>query len=223
MKKPTLLSWSSGKDSAWALHQLRQDPSIELVGLFCTINEVFQRVAMHAVRVELLQQQAAAVGLPLRLVSIPYPCSNEDYANRMGAFVTQCRAEGIQQMAFGDLLLADVRHYREQNLAGSGITPIFPLWGTPTEELAQTMLQSGLQARITCLDPRRLPRELAGQAFDQCLLDALPADADPCGENGEFHTFAWDGPMFQYPVPYQLGETIEREGLLFTDLLPGSK
>ncbi|AXT47853.1 MULTISPECIES: hypothetical protein [Chromobacterium] len=205
MKKTVLLSWSSGKDSAWALHVLRRDPDVEVVGLFTTVNQAFQRVAMHAVRVELLQAQAAALGLPLRQVSIPYPCSNEDYASRM---------------AFGDLFLEDVRAYRERNLAGSGIEPLFPLWGLPTAELAQTMLRGGLKARLTCLDPRKLPRGLAGSEFGQDLLDALPPDADPCGEYGEFHSFAWDGPMFLHPVPHAVGETVERDGFVFTELLP---
>lgn len=205
MKKTVLLSWSSGKDSAWALHVLRRDPDVEVVGLFTTVNQAFQRVAMHAVRVELLQAQAAALGLPLRQVSIPYPCSNEDYASRM---------------AFGDLFLEDVRAYRERNLAGSGIEPLFPLWGLPTAELAQTMLRSGLKARLTCLDPRKLPRGLAGSEFGQDLLDALPPDADPCGEYGEFHSFPWDDPMFLHPVPHAVGETVERDGFVFTELLP---
>ncbi|KMN83615.1 uncharacterized protein (TIGR00290 family) [Chromobacterium alkanivorans] len=220
MKKTVLLSWSSGKDSAWALHVLRRDPDVEVVGLFTTVNQAFQRVAMHAVRVELLQAQAAALGLPLRQVAIPYPCSNEDYAGRMADFVGACRADGVSHMAFGDLFLEDVRAYRERNLAGSGIEPLFPLWGLPTAELAQTMLRSGLKARLTCLDPRKLPRGLAGSEFGQDLLDALPPDADPCGEYGEFHSFAWDGPMFLHPVPHAVGETVERDGFVFTDLLP---
>lgn len=220
MKKTVLLSWSSGKDSAWALHVLRQDPDVEVVGLFTTVNQAFQRVAMHAVRVELLCEQAAALGLPLRQLTIPYPCSNEDYASRMADFVSACRADGVSHMAFGDLFLEDVRAYRERNLAGSGIEPLFPLWGLPTAELAQTMLRGGLKARLTCLDPRKLPRELAGRDFGQALLDALPPDADPCGEYGEFHSFAWDGPMFQRPVAHTVGETVERDGFVFTDLLP---
>nr|WP_199067084.1 adenine nucleotide alpha hydrolase [Chromobacterium sp. ASV5] len=220
-KKKTLLSWSSGKDSAWALHALRQDPAVELAGLFCTVNQAFQRVAMHAVRVELLRRQAEALELPLFIVEIPYPCDNQDYAARMAAFVACCREDGVEQMAFGDLFLEDVRRYREENLAGSGIAPVFPLWGLPTAELAQTMIASGLKARLTCLDPKKLPRELAGQDFGQTLLDALPADADPCGEHGEFHSFAWDGPMFRRPVAHRVGETVERDGFVFTDLLPG--
>ena len=219
-KHKTLLSWSSGKDSAWALHTLRQDPQIELAGLFCTVNQAFNRVAMHGVRVELLQRQADNLGLPLQIIHIPYPCSNEQYAQVMSEFVTQAREAGVTHFAFGDLFLEDVRRYREERLHGTGIEPIFPLWGADTAELSQTMAANGLKSVLTCVDPKQLPATFAGRIFDATLLRDLPADVDPCGENGEFHSFAFDGPMFAQPVAFTLGETVERDGFVFTDLLP---
>lgn len=220
MPRNTLLSWSSGKDSAWALHVLRQNPEFTVTGLFCTVNAAFDRVAMHGVRRELLQRQAEAVGLPLQVLEIPWPCSNEDYAAVMSAFVDQARRDGVECFAFGDLFLEDIRRYREERLSGTGIAPVFPLWGIPTAELAQTMVDNGLQARVTCLDPRQLPPVFAGRAFDAEFLRDLPPGVDPCGENGEFHTFAHAGPMFRQPVPLTMGETVERDGFVFTDLVP---
>ena len=219
-KHKTLLSWSSGKDSAWALHTLRQDPQIELAGLFCTVNQAFNRVAMHGVRVELLQRQADRLGLPLQIIDIPYPCSNEQYAQVMSEFVTQARAAGVTHFAFGDLFLEDVRRYREERLQGTGISPIFPLWGSDTRELSQTMVVAGLRSVLTCVDPKQLSKDFAGRIFDATLLCDLPADVDPCGENGEFHSFAFDGPMFAQAVDFTLGETVARDGFVFTDLLP---
>ena len=219
-KHKTLLSWSSGKDSAWALHTLRQDPQIELAGLFCTVNQAFNRVAMHGVRVELLQRQADRLGLPLQIIDIPYPCSNEQYAQVMSEFVTQARAAGVTHFAFGDLFLEDVRRYREERLQGTGISPIFPLWGSDTRELSQTMVAAGLRSVLTCVDPKQLSKDFAGRIFDATLLRDLPADVDPCGENGEFHSFAFDGPMFAQAVDFTLGETVARDGFVFTDLLP---
>ena len=218
-KHKTLLSWSSGKDSAWALHTLRQDPQIELAGLFCTVNQAFNRVAMHGVRVELLQRQADRLGLPLQIIDIPYPCSNEEYAQVMSEFVTQARAAGVTHFAFGDLFLEDVRRYREERLQGTGISPIFPLWGSDTRELSQTMVVAGLRSVLTCVDPKQLSKDFAGRIFDATLLRDLPADVDPCGENGEFHSFAFDGPMFAQAVDFTLGETVARDGFVFTDLL----
>ena len=220
MRKRTLLSWSSGKDSAWALHVLRQDPDIELCGLFCTVNKALGRVAMHGVRRELLHQQAAMAGLPLQLIEIPYPCSDAEYADTMEAFVARARQDGIECFAFGDLFLQDVRRYREERLKGSGIVPIFPLWGMPTAQLGREMLAGGLQARLTCIDPKRLDKGFAGRTYDTSLLDELPGDVDPCGEYGEFHSFAFDGPMFRKPVAVCPGETVERDGFVFTDLKP---
>lgn len=220
MKKRTLLSWSSGKDSAWALHILRQDPDVDVVGLFSTYNQAFDRVAMHGVRIDLVRRQAEHVGLPIHLIPIPHPCTDDEYASIMEDFVERARQEGIDCFAFGDLLLDDVRRYREAKLADTGIEPLFPLWGLPTGELSREMVSGGLRAIITCLDPQHLSAELAGQEYDAAFLDRIPAGIDPCGENGEFHTFAFDGPMFQEAVGVRVGETISRDGFVFTDLLP---
>lgn len=212
------LSWSSGKDSAWTLHRLRQDPNIEVVALVTTINEAFNRVAMHAVRQALLHAQAEAAGLPLIEVPIPYPCSNADYESRMRALLERLRGERIERMAFGDLHLTDIRAYREKQLQDTGITPLFPLWNEPTPELARSMIAGGLRAVLTCVDPKRLAAEFCGREFNAALLDALPANVDPCGENGEFHSFACAGPMFRAPIAVEIGETVERDGFVFTDL-----
>ncbi len=220
MLKPTLLSWSSGKDSAWALHQLQQSPDHEVRGLVTTINKEHQRVAMHAVRLALLQQQAEAVRLPLTVLELPWPCSNEDYESIMAAFVAGAVEQGNECMAFGDLFLEDIRDYRIKQLAGTGLEPVFPIWGIPTDQLARSMVDAGLRATITCVDPKQAPAALAGQVFDQDFIDALPAGIDPCGENGEFHSFAWAGPMFTAPIAVQTGEVIERDGFVFADLLP---
>lgn len=219
MKRKTLLSWSSGKDSAWALHVLRQMPDIDVVGLFCTINKHFNRVAMHAVRVELLQRQAQSAGLPLHLIEIPHPCSNEDYQHVMGQFVAEAQLKNIECFAFGDLFLEDIRHYREERLQGSGITAIFPLWGIPTDQLAHTMFENGLKAKITCIDPKQLDSSFAGRDYNPAFLADLPAQVDPCGERGEFHSFAYDGPMFSQAIPLSVDEIIERDGFVFADLL----
>ncbi len=201
----TLVSWSSGKDSAWMVHLLRQRHDIRLGGLLTTINEPAQRVAMHAVRVDLLQAQAGALGLPLWLVPIPSPCPNDAYEGAMRVAVARAVREGF-------------RRYREDKLAGSGLTPLFPLFDSDTAALARTMIAAGLRARITCLDPRQLDRRFAGREFDSTLLAELPAPVDPCGERGEFHTFAYDGPMFARPIPIETGTTVERDGFVFTDL-----
>jgi uncharacterized protein (TIGR00290 family) len=218
--KKTLLSWSSGKDSAWALHVLRQDPDVVVAGLFCTINEEFDRVAMHAVRVGLLQSQADSIGLPIRLIPIPNPCSNTDYAKIMGEFVSGEKDSGVEQFAFGDLFLEDIREYRESSLSGSGITPIFPIWGLDTRVLAEKMLEAGLRAQITCVDPKKLASDFSGREFDASFLKDLPPAVDPCGENGEFHSFAFDGPMFGHKIGFEIGETVMRDDFVFTDLLP---
>lgn len=215
-----LLAWSSGKDSAWTLHVLRQRGDVEVVGLLTTINEVHDRVAMHAVRTTLLQAQAAAAGLPLWPVPIPSPCSNHEYEAAMSAVIQRAQTAGITIMAFGDLFLEDVRRYRETQLASTGITPLFPLWGLPTKELAADMIRSGLRARLTCVDPKQMSASFVGREFDDSLLDELPASADPCGERGEFHTFAYAGPMFRHPIPIEQGENVTRDGFVFADLLP---
>ncbi|HXU00827.1 MAG TPA: ATP-binding protein [Polyangia bacterium] len=214
-----LLAWSSGKDSAWTLHVLRSEhPDIEVVGLLTTVNQTFDRVAMHAVRTDLLAAQAAAVGLPLLTVAIPYPCSNAEYEAAMAAAMDRARGDGITAVAFGDLFLEDVRRYRDDRLRGSGLTPLFPIWGIPTDALAQRMIGAGLRARLTCVDPKQLPATFAGRDFDAALLADLPAGVDPCGERGEFHSFAYDGPMFERPVPIRGGEVVERDGFVFADL-----
>jgi uncharacterized protein (TIGR00290 family) len=213
-----ILCWSSGKDSAWTLHVLRQRQEVEVVGLLTTINEVHDRVAMHAVRVTLLQAQAEAVGLPLWTVPIPSPCSNQQYEMAVGTMIRRALADGITVMAFGDLFLEDVRRYRETQLAGTGLAPIFPIWGLSTMLLAREMVTAGLRARITCVDPKQIPASFVGREFDEALLADLPASADPCGERGEFHTFAYAGPMFRHPVPIQTGEIVTRDGFVFADL-----
>lgn len=216
----TLLSWSSGKDSAWALHTLRQRPDVEVVGLVTTINEAFDRVAMHGVRRRLVEAQAAAAGLPLHLLYIPNACINETYERIMGGFVAEQVAAGVEAMAFGDLYLEDIRRYREGKLAGTGLKPLFPLWQIPTARLVRDMIAGGLVAHVACLDPRKLPQRLAGRRVDQAFLDELPADVDPCAENGEFHTFASAGPMFRQPIAVETGEVVTRDGFVFCDLLP---
>jgi uncharacterized protein (TIGR00290 family) len=220
MKARTILSWSSGKDSAWALHALRQMPDIEVVGLLTTVNEAADRVAMHAVRSELLRAQAAAVGLPLHAVGIPWPCSNTQYETAMAAAIARAKADQVTVMAFGDLFLEDIRSYRIDKLAGTGIEPIFPIWGIPTDRLAREMIAGGLRARLSCVDPKQLEARFVGREFDAALLAELPSSVDPCGERGEFHTFAYDGPMFQSPVEIRNGEVVLRDGFAFADLLP---
>ena len=200
MKRKALMSWSSGKDSAWALHKLQKNPEIDLVGLFCTVNKEFDRVAMHGVRVELLQKQAKSIGLPLVIIEIPYPCSNVEYEKIMGQFVDRAKIDNIEYFAFGDLFLEDIRNYREEKLKGSGIKPIFPIWGIPTDKLSREMISSGLRSVITCINPKQIPKEFVGREFDESFLDSLPEAIDPCGENGEFHSFAFDGPMFKEQI-----------------------
>ncbi|HZU53398.1 MAG TPA: hypothetical protein VFF77_05860 [Holophagaceae bacterium] len=221
-KPPALLSWSSGKDAAWALHVLRQQGDVEVVGLLTTINRAFDRVAMHAVREALLEAQAAAAGLPLWKVDIPFPCPNEAYEEAMAAACAKAVDKGIEIIAFGDLFLEDVRDYRIQKLTGTGLKPLFPLWGRDTAALAREMIAGGLKATLTCVNPKALEASFAGRDFDAALLADLPPSVDPCGERGEFHSFAWDGPMFQHPVPIQRGEVVERDGFVFADLLPGA-
>ncbi len=218
-KVRTLISWSSGKDSAWVLHVLRQREDVEVVGLFTTIDAAADRAATHAVRRALLERQAHAAGLPLELIPLPQPCPNAEYEAAMSAFMEAVRARGVEAFAFGDLQLEDVRRYREQSMQGSGIEALFPIWGSDTAALAETMVEAGLRARITCIDTRQVPARFAGRLFDRALLEELPAGVDPCGENGEFHTFAFAGPMFRQAVELAVGETVEREGFLFTDLL----
>lgn len=217
MKKRALVSWSSGKDSAWALHVLRQQGEYDVVGLLTTVNETFDRVAMHGTRREVLEAQAEVAGLPLRLVPLPWPCSNEQYEARMRAACADAVADGIAAIAFGDLFLEDVRAYREEKLKGTGLQPIFPLWGLPTEALPQEMLAAGLKARIVCVDPRKLPRAFAGRDLDGSVLAAMAPECDRCAERGEFHTVAYAGPMFRSAIRLENGEVIERDGFVFAD------
>jgi len=216
------LSWSSGKDSAWALHVLRQRPDIEVVRLVTSLNAEANRVAMHAVRRSLLEEQARSADLLLSIVELPWPCSNDQYEALMSQQCARLAADGVQGIAFGDLFLRDVRAYRESRLAGTGIEPLFPIWEIPTDRLAREMISAGLRARVTCVDPRQIDRKFAGREFGLDFLAELPPAADPCGENGEFHTFAWDGPMFGNPIAIESGEVVERDGFVFADLLPAS-
>jgi uncharacterized protein (TIGR00290 family) len=217
--KKTLVSWSSGKDSAWMVHMLRQQADVQIAGLLTTINESAQRVAMHAVRDDVLQAQADALGLPMWRIPIPSPCPNEVYERAMAEAVSRAVREGFTHVAFGDLFLEDVRRYREERLAGTGLTPLFPLFGADTAALAREMIAGGLRARITCLNPKVLDRRFAGHEFDAALLSELPPAIDPCGERGEFHTCAYAGPMFNHEVPIETGITVERDGYVFTDLM----
>ncbi len=210
------MSWSSGKDSAWTLHVLRRE-GVDVGGLLTSVNESVRRVSMHGVREEVLRAQADAAGLPLYTIPLPYPCSNEVYEERLMTAVHGAVSEGFTHVAFGDLFLEDVRRYREDRMAGSGLEPLFPIWGQPTAQLAREMIESGLTARIACLDPRVLPREFIGAAFDETLLARLPASVDPCGERGEFHTCVTSGPMFRHPVPVVPGIVVDRDGFVFSD------
>ncbi len=219
MPKKTLLSWSSGKDSAWALQVLRRRIDLEVVGLVTTLNEVHQRVAIHGVRRQLLEHQAEAVGLPLHIVDLPSPCSNDQYECAMRSLISETRDSGVECMAFGDLFLEDIRRYREEKMAGTGMAPLFPLWKMDTRLLANEMIGQGLRAYVSCLDPKTVPAGFAGREFDHELLRSLPPDVDPCGENGEFHTFAFDGPMFAQPLRIAPGEVVERDGFVYADLL----
>ena len=220
-KTRVVLAWSSGKDSAWTLHCLRQADEVDVVGLLTTFNETFDRVAMHAVRRVLVEQQAEQTGLPLFSVPIPWPCSNEDYEKAMELSINQLTNEHkVTHIAFGDLFLEDIRAYREEKLKRLNIKPLFPIWGLDTHQLAEDMIESGLKAKITCVDPRKLPGKLAGRTFDREFLQELPADVDPCGENGEFHSFTYQGPMFKNNIPIQLGEIVERDGFVFADIKP---
>jgi uncharacterized protein (TIGR00290 family) len=217
-----IVSWSSGKDSAWTLHVLRQRGDVDIVALLTTVNQVHDRVAMHAVRSALLVAQSEAVGVPLWVVPIPSPCSNAEYETAMSVALGRARDAGIAVVAFGDLFLEDIRRYREEKMTATGIQPVFPIWGIPTDILARQMVAQGLRARLTCVDPKQLAPHFAGKQFDAALLEELPPTVDPCGEHGEFHTFAYDGPMFRHPVALKSGEVIERDGFVFADLIPAA-
>jgi uncharacterized protein (TIGR00290 family) len=220
MPRRVLLSWSSGKDSAWTLHLLREDPDTEVVGLLTTVNTTHERVAMHSTRRSILEAQAQASGLPLYVLPLPWPCPNDVYEQEMRMALIAARQRGVTHMAFGDLFLEDIRAYRIMQLYGSGIEPVFPIWHTPTELLARRMINASVKAVITCVDAKKLPRTFAGREFDNAFLDDLPEEIDPCGENGEFHTCVIAGPMLREPLQVTMGEVIEREGFYFADLIP---
>ena len=220
MRKRTLLSWSSGKDSAWALHVLRQDPTFEVVGLFSVLNEQFNRVSMHSTRAELLSRQAKATGLLLHTINLPDPCTNERCDAIMGESVAEFAAKGIESIAFGDLFLEDVRQYREKQLSGTAIDPLFPLWQIPTDTLAEEMLAAGMEAYISSVDLKKLPAGFAGCRWSRDVLKDLPAGVDPCGENGEIHTIVVDGPMFDKRIEVQIGQVVERNGFAYADIIP---
>lgn len=211
------MSWSSGKDSAWALHMLRKQPEIEVVGLLTTLNSEFQRVAMHGTRRSVLEAQAEAAEVPLWVVPLPWPCSNDDYERLMAEACKRAVEEGIKAVAFGDLFLRDVRSYREVQLKPTGLEPLFPLWEIPTDALAREMIAGGLRARIACVDTKQLPESFAGREFDNALMQMLPAGTDPCGERGEFHTCVYGGPMFARPIALESGEVVNRDGFVYAD------
>jgi uncharacterized protein (TIGR00290 family) len=218
--RKVLVSWSSGKDSAWALRVLRQREDVRVVGLLTTFNTAADRVAMHAVRRTLVEAQAERAGLPLWSVELPWPCSNGEYEARMRDACERAIAEGITAVAFGDLFLEDVRNYRIKQLAGSGLEPLFPVWGLPTERLAREMIAGGVKAKITCVDPGKIAKSFAGKEYELKTLETLPAECDPCGENGEFHTFVYDAPVFSRPIEVRDGEIVERDGFVFADVIP---
>lgn len=219
MPRRVLLSWSSGKDSAWALKVLREDPDVEVVGLLTTVNTTHERVAMHSTRRAILEAQAQAAGLPLHVIPLPWPCANEQYERAMHAANQAALGRGVTHIAFGDLFLEDIRAYRCKQLEGSGLEPLFPLWGQPTEPLARRMVDAGVEAFLTCVDPKQLPGSFVGRRFDHAFLNELPEGVDPCGEHGEFHTCVVAGPMFRNPVRATAGEVVERDGFCFADLM----
>ncbi len=219
LRPKALIAWSSGKDSAWALHEARRASEFDIVGALTTVTDSFARVSMHGVREELLMAQLAAAGLPAIIVRIPYPCPNEIYEQKMAAAMQEAKACGITHIIFGDLYLEDVRAYRERQLAGTGITPVFPLWRLPTAALAYAMIEAGVEAHLATVDLKKLLASFAGRRFDAGLIATLPAGIDPCGENGEFHTFVSAGPMLARKIPVRVGDTVERDGFAYADLM----
>jgi uncharacterized protein (TIGR00290 family) len=217
--KNILLSWSSGKDSTWALHLLLQRNDVRIAGLLTTFNTAADRVAMHAVRRSLVVAQAERIGAPLWPVELPWPCSNAEYEKIMRKVTERAVAEGIEAVAFGDLFLEDIRAYRERQLEGTGLEPLFPVWKIPTRQLALDMIAAGVKAKLTCVDPSKLDRSYAGRDFDLDLLRDLPERIDPCGENGEFHTFVYEAPVFRTPIGVRVGEVVERDGFVFADVI----
>ncbi len=221
MRPKALIAWSSGKDSAWALHEARRSGDYDIVGGLTTVTDSFARVSMHGVREELLSAQLNAAGLAPIIVRIPYPCPNDVYEREMAAAMQDAKARGVTHMIFGDLFLEDVRAYRERQLAGTGITPVFPLWLQPTAALARAMIAAGVEAHLAVVDLKKLPAGFAGRRYNTDLIDEFPVGIDPCGENGEFHSFVSAGPMLDGKIAVSVGETVERDGFAFADLLPG--
>jgi uncharacterized protein (TIGR00290 family) len=214
------MSWSSGKDSALALYETRAMEEVEIVGLLTTVNAEAERVAMHGVRRALLEAQAESLSLPLQVIELPWPCPNQIYEERMTDALERARNLGVEAMVFGDLFLQDIRQYREASLQGTGIFPVFPLWQRPTRAVARHILSLGFKALVVCVDVAQAPREMAGRWYDEALLAELPADVDPCGENGEFHTVVVDGPGFSHAIDVNVGVTVERDGFVFADVVP---
>lgn len=224
MKKlKSWMSWSTGKDSAFALMKSLADPNIEVCGIFSTVTSSFDRVSMHSTRRVLLEQQAKSLGIPLHTVEIPEHCSNDIYEKEMQKLILKAQQEGVNSIIFGDLFLQDIRNYREDKLKNSGITPLFPIWNYPTVDLAKELIASGFKAFVTCVDSKKLDSSFAGKKYDLSFLERLPVGVDPCGEYGEFHTFVYDCPIFSFPIDCEVGEIVEREGFCFTDLLLPSK
>jgi len=219
--KHVLLSWSSGKDSAWALHLLTRQKDLRIAGLFTTFNRAADRVAMHAVRRSLVEAQAERIGPPLWPVDLPWPCSNTEYEEILGGVCRRAVEEGIEAVAFGDLFLADIRSYRERQLEGTGLEPLFPLWEIPTPQLARDMIGAGVKAKLSCVDASKLDRSYAGCEFDLAFLENLRPEIDPCGENGEFHRFVYDAPVFPRQIDVRIGEVVECDGFVFADIVNG--
>lgn len=218
MGKKTLMSWSSGKDSAWALQKLIESDEYDVVGLFCTVNQEFDRVAMHGVRTELLKLQATSIGFPLTILEIPYPCSNIDYEKIMGKFVSDSENQGIEIFGFGDLYLEDIRNYRIEKLKNSSIEPAFPLWESDTTQLAQQLIDAGVQTVTTCIDLKKLPASFVGRIYNQEFIESLPKEIDLCGENGEFHSFVFNSPIFSFQIDIEIGDNVQRDEFLFADI-----
>jgi len=220
IRQRTLLSWSSGKDSAWSLHLLRRNPAIDVTALLTTFNGTADRVAMHAVRRELVEAQARRIALPVWSIDLPWPCSNAVYEDLMRDMCRRALQADITAVAFGDLFLQDIRDYRERQMEATGLKPVFPVWQIPTSELAEEMIRAGVKAKVTCIDRSKLDVSYAGREYDREFLSSLPAGIDPCGENGEFHTFVYDAPVFTSAIKVEVGDRLERDGFVFADLLP---
>jgi len=218
-KPKAIVSWSSGKDSAMALYKVLRSNQFQVIAMLTTVSDPFQRVSMHGVREELLDRQAASIGIPIEKIRIPYPCPNEVYEQKMSETMVSYKSSGLTHAIFGDLFLEDIRKYREEKLSQFGIIPVFPLWREDTSRLARTILGLGFKAVITCVDPKKLDVKFAGRHFDADFLNEIPLTVDPCGENGEFHTFVYDGPIFKRSIEIVVGDCVMRDGFQFADVL----